>query len=106
MVGDKVVRDKYLFEPDPDNQVPPSHRWDRDEIARLFGVNKTARKQRSNQAQQGLQQRLALNPPDAHQDLHEYERDHLTGGGNWAQMKATLLLRYRGVLATEWRPFC
>lgn len=93
------MRDKYLFQAEA--VVPLTHEHYRDEVERLFGVNKTTRKQRANQAEASLIQNLANRAPNAsaHPELHRYERDHLEGGGNWPRLKATLLLRFRGVLA-------
>jgi hypothetical protein len=96
------MRDKYVFVPLPDAQVPDTHKPRRDELVQLFALNKTTRKQRATAAEGALQQALGVivghNPIAVHQALHGYEKEHLTGGGNIRQLCNVLKLRFRNVL--------
>jgi hypothetical protein len=96
------MRDKYLFVPLPDPQVPDSHKPRRDEMVQLFAINKDTRKQKAHAAEAMLRRDLAaivgINQVAVHQALHGYEKEHLLGGGNITRLTNTLKLRYRNAL--------
>ena len=92
------MRDKYGFI--PNDAASPSHHAKRDELATLFGADKTTRKGNSDTAaaQLGNSLSLAIDYDGRHRALHTYERAHLQGGGNWPQLKASLLLQFPAIL--------
>lgn len=103
------MRDKYLFEMNPDNSLSTEARMRQKDLEKLFAANKSSRKLLSSGAYDRMGQTLQnvrlvtdenARQAKVHDALHEYEKDFLYIG-HWRRFRASLKLRYRSLRIDE-----